>query len=177
MGDYIITVNHVKMTPCDPQEEDILIEDIAHALSLLCRANGHFPVFFSVAQHCLSCLEEAKARGYSREVQLACLLHDASEAYLSDITRPVKQHLPQYREIEAKLEKAVYHRFLKRDLTTEEMGLIKSVDDDMLYYEFYHFTGEKLCDSAPEIASKPVFCSLPFEVAEQQFLQEFQKLQ
>ena len=177
MGDYIITSNHIKMNPCNPKEEDICIEDIAHALSLMCRANGHFPVFFSVAQHCLMCLDEAKARGYSRQMQLACLLHDASEAYLSEVTRPVKQHLPQYREVEARLEKTIYHKFLGRKLTDEEMGLIKSVDDDMLYYEFYHFTGEKLYDSAPVIASEPVFMQLSFAEVEQRFVQEFQMLQ
>ena len=175
MQDYIITVNHVKMTPCNPREEDIQIEDIAHALSLLCRANGHFPVFFSVAQHCLLCLEEARARGYHKQLQLACLLHDASEAYLSDITRPVKQHLPQYREIEQRLEKTIYRRFLGRELTEEEMSLLKSVDDDMLYYEFYHFTGERLYETPPEIASEPVFLQLPFEEVEQRFLQEFHR--
>jgi 5'-deoxynucleotidase YfbR-like HD superfamily hydrolase len=59
--------------------------DIAHALSLVCRANGHFPHFFSVAQHSINCMKEAAARGYSTRVQLGCLLHDGSEAYLSDI--------------------------------------------------------------------------------------------
>jgi 5'-deoxynucleotidase YfbR-like HD superfamily hydrolase len=44
-------------------------------------------------------MKEAAARGYSERVQLACLLHDASEAYLSDVTRPVKQELPKYLEV------------------------------------------------------------------------------
>lgn len=75
--------------PLNANINDIEIEDIAHALSLLCRANGHFEHFYSVAQHLLNCAKEAKARGYSKRVQLGCLLHDASEAYLSDVTRPV----------------------------------------------------------------------------------------
>ena len=59
--------------------KDILIEDIAHALSLMCRANGHFKEFYSVGQHCIYCCEEAIKRGYSNTVALACLLHDASD--------------------------------------------------------------------------------------------------
>ncbi len=99
----ITTYSGIHFTPASPRPEDISIYDIAHALSLLCRANGHFHEFFSVAAHAINCAEEAKARGYSPRVCLACLLHDASEAYLSDITRPVKAILPIYLEIEAVL--------------------------------------------------------------------------
>jgi 5'-deoxynucleotidase YfbR-like HD superfamily hydrolase len=52
-------------------------------------------------------MKEAKSRGYSNRIQLACLLHDASEAYLSDVTRPVKAELPQYKEIEAPLQETI----------------------------------------------------------------------
>lgn len=64
-------------------------------------------------------MEEAKIRGYSRRVQLACLLHDASEAYLSDVTRPVKQEIPKYLEIEKPLQEAIWKKYLG-DLLTEE---------------------------------------------------------
>ena len=90
---FITTYSKLRFDPVDPDPESIKIEDIAHSLSLLCRANGHFKRFFSVAQHSLNCCREAKARDYSEKIQHACLLHDASEAYLSDITRPVKHHL------------------------------------------------------------------------------------
>ena len=61
--------------------EDICLEDIAHALSLLCRGGGHIKYFYSVGQHSLNCAREAKAKGWSARLQLICLLHDASEAY------------------------------------------------------------------------------------------------
>ena len=96
MSDHITTYSGVKFSPLNPKEEDIRIDDIAHALSLMTRANGHFPEFYSVAQHCIACCKEAIARGYSNKVALALLLHDASEAYLSDITRPLKKHLEVY---------------------------------------------------------------------------------
>ena len=93
--------------PLHPCEEQIIIEDIAHALSFLCRANGHFKSFYSVGQHCINCAREASARGYSKRVQLGCLLHDGSEAYLSDVTRPVKKEMPLYLEFETPLQDAI----------------------------------------------------------------------
>ena len=98
----IITVTGVTMYPLAPKKEDFRILDIAHALSLMVRANGHFNTFYSVAQHSLACSLEGEARGYSKRIQLALLLHDASEAYISDLTRPVKEGVPYYKEIEAK---------------------------------------------------------------------------
>ena len=90
---HITTFSKVQMNPLCPKQEEIRIEDIAHAQSLMTRANGHFPEFYSVGQHSIACAREAIARNYSSRVVLACLLHDGSEAYLSDITRPVKGEL------------------------------------------------------------------------------------
>lgn len=53
MREKIRTFSGIHMSPADPRPEEICIEDIAHALSLMTRANGHFPVFYSVAQHSL----------------------------------------------------------------------------------------------------------------------------
>ena len=61
---YITTIGGRKFDPTSPEEKDIAIEDIAHSLSLLCRANGHFTEFFSVGRHCLNCAAEAEARGH-----------------------------------------------------------------------------------------------------------------
>ena len=95
----IKTYTGIMFDPLEPNAALIRIEDIAHALAMLCRANGHFKSFYSVGQHCINCAEEAAARGYSARVQLGCLLHDGSEAYLSDVTRPVKKALSKYLEI------------------------------------------------------------------------------
>ena len=62
MSNYITTYSKININPTKPKGEDILIEDVAHALSLICRANGHFKRFFSVAQHSINCCLEAKAR-------------------------------------------------------------------------------------------------------------------
>lgn len=132
----IITFSGVTMYPLAPKVTDFHIEDIAHALSLMTRANGHFIRFYSVGQHCLACSKEGEARGYSSRVCLALLLHDGSEAYLSDITRPVKISLPNYVEIEKNLQKVMYQAFGLDDLSEEELRQISVVDDAMLYYEF-----------------------------------------
>ena len=62
----IMTYTGILMDPLDPNPEQIRMEDIAHALSMLSRANGHFPEIHTVAQHCLECANEARARKLSR---------------------------------------------------------------------------------------------------------------
>jgi len=69
MSDYILTYSKIKFYPLEPVKEDIKIEDIAHSLSLMTRANGHCSHFYSVAQHSIHCYQEAKSRGYSKRVQ------------------------------------------------------------------------------------------------------------
>ena len=140
----ILTYTGIMFDPIEPNVDLINIRDIAHALSLLCRANGHFRHFYSVAQHCIACAEEAIERGYSPEVILGCLLHDASEAYLCDVTRPVKKHIPQYLQAEEKLQKVIWKRFIGRELTDAEKKLIFEIDDDILSMEFHLLMPEDL---------------------------------
>ena len=82
---------------------DLDVRDIAHAQSLMTRANGHFPVFYSVGQHSLACAREALVRGEANQMALYCLLHDGAEAYMSDVTRPVKARLPEFVRAEDRL--------------------------------------------------------------------------
>ena len=76
MSDYITTYTGNHIDPADPDPEAISIRYIAHALSLICRGNGHVRNFWSVGQHCLDCAHEAQARKLSPRMILACLLHD-----------------------------------------------------------------------------------------------------
>jgi 5'-deoxynucleotidase YfbR-like HD superfamily hydrolase len=176
MVDSIRTFTGVLFTPLSPNREDINITDIAHALSLMTRANGHFPHFYSVAQHCIACCNEALARNYSTRVALACLLHDASEAYMSDITRPLKKHLDFYIQAEDKLLEAIYSTFLEEPLTDQERKLIKLIDDTMLYYEFLHFMQCKLFECTDELFSQPDFKFVEFSIIEEKFKKKFKKL-
>ena len=162
--------------PLHATAADVDIRDIAHALSLMCRANGHFPYFYSVAQHCVNCVSEAIARGCSERVQLGCLLHDASEAYLSDITRPVKEWLPYYREVEAGLQQLIFDLWLTPPLTKDERTLVFQIDDMLLYHEFQQLTGEQVCEEKPALSGNLDFSFVPFAEMEQRFLTEFARL-
>ena len=108
--------------PMQIKTEDICMEDIAHALSLTCRGGGHLKYFYSVAQHSLNCSAEAKARGWSGKLQLACLLHDASEAYISDIIRPVKANLTGYLEIESRIMEKILEKYSYTAITVTLTG-------------------------------------------------------
>lgn len=119
IGDWCQTFSGQQFWPMDPRPGEVSIVDIAHALSLLCRFGGHCRVFYSVAEHSVrvSWLVEAEARcqgapdAYLPDVALAGLLHDASEAYLVDVPRPIKGHLVGYRDIEDRVQRAVCERF------------------------------------------------------------------
>lgn len=173
--DYIITYTGVKFTPLQPKEEQIRIEDIAHALSMLCRANGHYREFYSVASHCVTCYQEAKARGYSKKVQLGCLLHDAAEAYLADVTRPVKKHMPVFSEVEDRLLTIIFQRFINEPITKEEYKQIFDIDDAMLYHEFLYFTGVALGEETTKVGDQQFISTLP-RAGEAQYLEVFKSL-
>lgn len=172
----IMTCSHKMFDPLNPEIELIDIADIAHSLSMLCRANGHFRSFYSVGMHCINCAQEAMARGYSRKVQLACLLHDGSEAYLSDVTRPVKEEIPRYKEIEDPLQDVIWQKFLGEALTEEEYRQVFLIDDDILENEFPALMGAKLKETVPVLQSDPQFQFESFQKTEQAFLSLFHEL-
>ena len=172
---YITTFTGKHFDPIKPDASSIDIRDIAHALSLTCRGNGHVKTFFSVAQHCINCALEAEARGYSKRVILACLMHDASEAYMSDVPRPFKQVLPEYRQIEEQLLEMIYERFLGSPLEEEECKLLKEVDDDMLYYDLKELLNETSEGSAPDLKIELNYDFVPFEQVEKTYLTLYQK--
>ena len=115
-GDWMQTYTGRAFYPADPKPQDIFIEDIAHALSMQCRYGGHCDDHYSVAEH-----SYIVSTMVPREDALAALLHDATEAYLVDVPRPVKVLLPQYRDLEATLWAAICARF----------GLSKTLPDSV----------------------------------------------
>ena len=174
MADYIYTVSKKKFYPLNPDSDSIDIRDIAHALSMLARANGHFPSFHSVAQHSIECANEAIARGLSPRLCLGCLLHDGAEAYMSDVTTPVKNKLDDYRQYEDKLIDAIYEKYAL-SFSEEEKEIIYKIDKDLLYYEFYHYMGIELSQK-PQIWSEPVFEERSFKDVENEFMRIFEAL-
>ena len=176
MKDYITTYTKKHVCVLEPRKEDIDINDIAHALTMLTRAGGHFSKFYSVAQHSICCALEAVERGYSTKVAMACLLHDGSEAYLSDITRPLKKNLPEYLKAEEKIQNMIYEVFLGEPLTKEEQEQVGMVDDAMLFHEFKYYMNEEQEVSDHTLQSKPVFVTRPFDKVEDDFLSWFYRL-
>ena len=135
IGDWIQTFSGRKFWPIDPRAEDICIEDIAHALSLLCRFAGHCRLFYSVAQHCCLGVIFGKDMLCTRRNKLNFLLHDASEAYLVDLPRPLKrsgQFGELYKKYEGKLEVEIAMKF---NLDWPMLPVVREVDTMMLYTE------------------------------------------
>lgn len=173
MGDRITTYTGKHFDPLMPEENLICIEDIAHALSLICRGNGHVKTFFSVGQHCINCAKEAAARGLPKKLILACLLHDASECYMSDVPRPFKKSLPDYVEQEEHLLKVIYKKFLGSDLTREEEALVKEIDNRMLWFDLEYLLNEKQEGEPPILHIELSYEVRPFAEVEKEYLKCF----
>lgn len=126
---YFTTISGKKFWPLDPRAEDVCIEDIAHALAHLCRFNGHVRQFYSVAQHCVLVSHHVWPAS-----ALQSLLHDASEAYLCDLSRVVKYDagLADYRGYERALQDVIYRAF---GLPPDEPDDVKDADRILLQDE------------------------------------------
>lgn len=105
-GDWVLMPSGRPFWPIDPRADEIDIEDIAFSLSHLCRFGGHCKRFYSVAEHSVYV-----SRLVSPEAALWGLLHDASEAYVGDMPRPLKRMLPEFVMMEGKVQQAVAERF------------------------------------------------------------------
>lgn len=130
IGDWMQTYIGVQFWPLDPRPVDINLFDIAHALSNQCRFAGHVTEFYSVAQHSV-----LVAGIVPSEHAAWALLHDAAEAYLVDLPRPIKRYSTigtEYREVESRLMAAICKRF---GLPVEEPAEVKAADDIALMTE------------------------------------------
>jgi uncharacterized protein len=128
-GAWIETFTGRRFYVLDPRAQDVSIDDIAHALSMICRFTGHVREFYSVAEHSVrtsyACLPEDALWG---------LLHDASEAYVSDMSRPLK-HTPEmlhYREAEHRIMNVIADHF---GLDHQEPASVKLADSRLLLTE------------------------------------------
>ncbi len=125
----ILTFRGHEATPGRLDPSQVRIEDIAHALSLLCRFGGHTDVHYSVAQHSLLVVRILERIGAPADAQLAGLLHDAHEAYTGDVPRPLKTLLgPAWRDLEASASAAVHQALGVAVLMQEWDGLVKHAD-------------------------------------------------
>lgn len=143
---YITTQQGNKFHFLAPQQDEIAIKDIAFALSNTCRFNGHVP-FFSVAEHSVAVAARVPPR-----LQLAALLHDASEAYLADIPSPIKQYLPDYQALEAVVQAAIYDKY-KVSLSDADKKELKQADLDATYTEAFCLLEDRGRDWVPVLFS------------------------
>ncbi len=136
----ILTASGKYFNFVDTEANEINVLDIAHALSHVCRFAGHVREFYSVAQHSYFCSFLVPP-----EDALQALFHDATEAYIGDVTRPLKALLPDYRRIEERLHNDIFTKLgLSPDLprsvkhadlillATEQRDLMPSHSDEWL---------------------------------------------
>lgn len=145
----------------NPDPDKLIIEDIAHALSNICRFGGHVPKYYSVAEHCLN----AMAMG-AEPLKIDFLMHDCSEAYLHDIMRPVKQLLTDYKALEDVFMERLAKKFKFCFPLARE---VVAVDNQLLFLEY-------------DIMMRGVKAEVKFshyvpEVAEALFLNAYHSLQ
>lgn len=170
-GGWLQTASGGRFWPLDPRPEEVSIDDIAHALSLLCRFGGHCAEFYSVAQHSV-----LVSLYVPREHALQALLHDAAEAYVVDVPRPLKLELAAYRAIEKGVQAAVYRHF---GLPEEDPPCIKAADDRVLAQEHRDVMCTSPLDWSRLADERPLlYCILPWSPTEirGRFLQRFDEL-
>jgi uncharacterized protein len=169
-GSWIQTYSGQKFWPLDARPEEVRITDIAHALSMLCRFNGHLERYYSVAEHSVYVSQLV-----TEENQLWGLIHDGAEAYLSDIPSPVKIHLDQFKEIEKNLLEVICSHF---DLSLKMPAEVKKADMVLLSSE-KKVLMKREPDSwglLPEPSNEIVIEALPPFEAEELFLKRFKEI-
>lgn len=134
-GDWIQTFTGAQFYPLDPRPEDVFINDIIHHLALVNRFSGATTEPYSVAEHSVRVSQYIAEIGGSLQDQKCGLLHDASEAYIADVTRPVKRSLDMlsYRVIEERLMRCIMTKFGLPSLS--EPTIVRLADDTLLATE------------------------------------------
>ncbi|AZV77703.1 hypothetical protein EBB79_07235 [Parasedimentitalea marina] len=154
----------------DPESSNFTIDDVAHGLSQICRFTGQCKRFYSVAEHSVHASHNVPA-GFEMEA----LMHDAPEAFVGDISKPLKTLLPDYKIIEDRAEAVVLARF---GITPPLSPQVKLTDLKMLRAEQVKATGNQ--DVWPIVAElNATDITLEFwqpEEAKRRFLERFYEL-
>lgn len=174
MSAWIQTYTGIKFQPFNPTPSTIAIVDIAHSLAMQCRFNGHTNHFYSVAEHCCHVADYLPL-----SLRLPGLLHDASEAYLCDLPRPLKHDAQgfgdNYRAAEDRLMSVIAERF---SLTYPFHEDVKHTDNRMLATEALQLMSPlhpDWPDRSEPIPELKLYCWSPME-AREQFLRRFHSL-
>lgn len=127
---WMITASGRRFYPVAPHAADVCIEDVAHTLSNICRFGGHTSRFYSVAQHSVMVSKHVPG-----PLAIYGLLHDAPEAYVGDMIRPLKEQVPQFAKIEEAVWRAVLQRFDLAHPTPALWQYVKDADNKALVTE------------------------------------------
>ncbi len=128
---WFFTYSGIKFDLLNPTQDMIDIEDIAHALSMQCRWNGHCKYFYSLAEHSYH-----TSYLVPEKLALHALLHDAAEAYCGDLITPLKDQLPNFKKIEHKILHLIFDCFGVQNSPEDKMQ-IKFADGRMIPTEAY----------------------------------------
>jgi 5'-deoxynucleotidase YfbR-like HD superfamily hydrolase len=171
IGNWLHTHTGTAFYPLDPREDEVHIEDIAHALSHQCRFAGHTTEFYSVAQHSvlvsLICAPEDALWG---------LMHDGPEAYVVDVPRPVKQGegMDGYHRAESAIMAAICRKW---GLSPSMPDSVKLADDIALVTEARDLVGNPKW--AQEMAAVPLSdptYPMDSRIAKHYFMERFYQL-
>lgn len=172
---FIHTYTGRKFWPLDPVWQNVVIEDIAHALACTARFGGHTSKFYSVGQHSV-----LASHIVSPEFAKWALLHDSPEAYLGDVPRPIKYTLgfDEYREAEHRLMDVICLAF---DLPNVEPREVKEADAALMVTEardlMYVQADDEWLHGAQKAEPLP-WAIVPWtpEQAEQEFLARWEEV-
>ena len=177
-GDWFLTFRGVQFWPLDPRADEVLLEDIAHALSRVCRYGGHCLDWYSVAQHSIFVADLVP-----QPLKLHALLHDAEEAYTGDLIRPLKIGLREqtaaWDEMADRVSSAIAEAFALRELTPGEWGAIKDADNTALSTErrdLVRDTGREWRVSKTHPPTERRIVPMERDAAEAEFLRRFAEL-
>ena len=177
-GNWARVVSGGRFYPLDPRPEEIHIGDIAHALSNVGRFGGHTIRFYSVAQHSVLVSKLLGEAGHPPDTILRGLLHDAAEAYIGDMIRPLKlsPEMDPFRAAEYHIMRCVFSR---SDLVAEHDGadsLVHWADDVALATEARDLMGGPTDWDLPYPPDPRVIHPCPPLEARHLFMAEFNML-
>lgn len=162
-GDPIGTYTGGEFYPLDPEPSEVDLPDIANGLANTCRYAGQCQFYYSVGTHSLYVSEELAEQG--PQVQLYGLLHDAAEAYVSDVPRPLKRELENFADIESNVLDAVWTGLGVPAPTDSQWETVMAADDQLFRYEADTLLAEFEPPSVPDLSYELSPCS-PEEVRE-----------
>lgn len=148
-GRPIDTYSGGQFYPLDPDPAEVQIRDVAHGLANTCRYGGQCQFYYSVATHSLYVSCEL-GREFGPAVQLYGLFHDAAEAYVTDVPRPVKRELGGFEDIESDILTSVWDHLGVGSPSPDEWEAVMTADDRLLRYEADVLLDRFQPDTVPE---------------------------